>query len=430
MRPSPMIALATMLFGGCLGSAQDDGDDNDPGAIPLSSAAIPAGATTRPITLQTAVGRQFVSAENGGGGALNANRPAASTWETFTLYDLNGGSLQSGDLVNLGTLDGHFLCAENGGGGAINATRTDPQGWETFRVVKIGGSGAAVTDGDQIALQTQVSGLYVSAVNGGGAGMTADRPAASGWETFVVGGNSPWRLVWSDEFNGPAGSAIDGSKWGFDTGGGGWGNAELENYTSRTDNVRQNGQGQLEIVARAESFGGNSFTSGRINTSGRFTQTYGRFEARIKMPSGNGIWPAFWSLGNNIGSVGWPTCGELDIMEAVRDFSVNHGSAHGPGYSGGNPLTATFKLASGSLADDFHIYAIEWAPNEVRWFVDNTMYERRTPADLPPGTTWVYDHPFFLLLNVAVGGNFPGPPDASTRFPQTMAVDYVRVFTR
>jgi beta-glucanase (GH16 family) len=257
----------------------------------------------------------------------------------------------------------------------------------------------------------------------------ADRATASGWEEFAVGGNSPWRLTWSDEFDGASG-AIDGTKWVFDTGAGGWGNSELENYTNRTTNVRVNGAGQLEIVARAESFNGSNFTSGRINTSSKFTQQYGRFEARIKLPAGNGLWPAFWSLGNNIGSVGWPQCGEIDIMEVVRDFTVNHGSAHGPGYSGGNPLTATFKLPSGSFSSDYHVFAMEWEPNQVRWYVDNTLYETRTPADIPAGTTWVYDHPFFILLNLAVGGNFPGSPDASTPFPATLSVDYVRVYTK
>ena len=244
-------------------------------------------------------------------------------------------------------------------------------------------------------------------------------------------GRPGWTLTWSDDFDGPAGGAIDPSKWGFDTGNGGWGNAELEDYTDRTDNVRTDGQGHLEIVARAESFGGASYTSGRINTGGRFAQAYGRFEARIRMPQGKGIWPAFWTLGANIGDpgIGWPQCGELDIMEAVGDFTVNHGSAHGPGYSGGNPLTGTYQSPT-NLADDFHVYAIEWAPDEVRWYVDDTMYERRTPADLPPGTTWVYDHPFFVIMNVAVGGNWPGAPDGTTQFPQTMTVDYVRVYAK
>ncbi len=244
-----------------------------------------------------------------------------------------------------------------------------------------------------------------------------------------AGGLPGWTLTWSDDFDGAAGAAIDTGTWGFDTGANGWGNAELEDYTNRTDNVRTDGNGHLEIVARAESFEGAQYTSGRINTGGKFSQAYGRFEARIKLPQGKGIWPAFWTLGDNIGTAGWPGCGELDIMEAVGDFTVNHGSAHGPGYSGANPLTATYQSPT-SLADDFHVYAIEWEPTEVRWYVDNTMYERRTPADLPQGTTWVFDHPFFIIMNVAVGGNWPGPPDGTTQFPQTMTVDYVRVYSK
>ena len=178
------ITLATLGLAGCVGA----GDARATG--PLSGDAIVAGSTTRPLTLRAAIGGQFVSAANGGGGDLTVDRAAAQAWETFTLYDQNGGALQSGDLVNLGTSDGHFWCAENGGGGAVNATRTDPQDWETFRVVKLTGSGTAVSDGDQIALQTQVQGLFVSAVNGGGAGLAATATVASGWEAFVVGGGA------------------------------------------------------------------------------------------------------------------------------------------------------------------------------------------------------------------------------------------------
>jgi beta-glucanase (GH16 family) len=239
-----------------------------------------------------------------------------------------------------------------------------------------------------------------------------------------------WTLTWSDEFNGPMG-AIDSTRWTFDTGGNGWGNNELEFYTNRTDNAIVDGNGSLDIITRAEAYQGRNYTSARINTSGHFTQAYGRFEARIQIPFGQGLWPAFWTLGDNIGTAGWPGCGELDIMENVgREPAVNHGSAHGPGYSGGNPLTATYTLPSGKLSDAFHVYAIEWEPNVVRWYVDDTLYETRTPADVPAGTTWVYDHPFFIILNVAVGGNFPGSPDATTTFPQTMKVDYVRVYKK
>ena len=423
-----------VLVFGLVGCATDPTADPSAGSDGTIGEVVAAALATRPVTLQTAVGQRFVSAENGGGGDVHADRAVASGWETFTLNDLNGGDLQSGDSVTLATANGHFLCAENGGGGAVNATRTAAAGWETFRVIKIGGGGA-IHDGDQIALQTVTTGQYLSAINGGGGLITADRPAIQGWEAFVVGGNgghAGWNPTWSDEFDAGANTPVDGNKWGYDTGGGGWGNNELENYTSRTDNVRHDGAGHLEIVARRENFGGNAYTSGRINTGGRFTQAYGRFEARVKMPQGSGIWPAFWTLGDNIGApnVGWPQCGELDIMEAAIDFRVNHGSAHGPGYSGGSPLTGTWTIPSGRLGDDYHVYAMEWEPGVVRWYVDDNLYETRTPADVPPGKTWVYDHPFFIIMNVAVGGNWPGTPDASATFPQTMSVDYVRVYSR
>jgi beta-glucanase (GH16 family) len=341
-------------------------------------------------------------------------------------------------------MTGKFVCAENGGGGAVNANRDQALDWETFRVIKLTPGDAVVRDGDQIALQTKTSGLFVSALEGGGGGLVANGPAAGGWEALIVGGGGAapappppppptpgWTLTWADDFNGAAGSGVDRGKWNFDVGGGGFGNNELEYYTDRTSNAALDGNGNLNMVARAENYGGRNYTSARINTGGRFSQAYGRFEARIQLPSGKGIWPAFWTLGDNIGdpNVGWPKCGELDIMEVVGDFSVNHGSAHGPGYSGGNPLTGVY-YSGVNLAASFHTYAMEWEPGEVRWYVDNNLYERRTRADLPPGTNWVYDHPFFIILNIAVGGNWPGSPDGSTSFPQTMKVDYVHVYKK
>lgn len=245
-----------------------------------------------------------------------------------------------------------------------------------------------------------------------------------------------WKLVWSDEFNAPAGSPVDSSKWILETGGNGWGNQELEYYTARPQNAAQE-TGNLMIKAFQEKYTGpdrltRDYTSARLKTQGKFSQKYGRFEARIKIPQGQGIWPAFWMLGDNIQKHGWPRCGEIDIMENIgKEPSLVHGTIHGPGYSGDSGPTAPYALPSDQhFADGFHMYAVEWEKNAIRFYVDDHLYVTRTPADLPKGTKWVYNHKFFLLLNVAVGGSWPGDPDSSSVFPQTMLVDYVRVYKR
>jgi beta-glucanase (GH16 family) len=241
-----------------------------------------------------------------------------------------------------------------------------------------------------------------------------------------------WTLTFQEEFDGPEGTGVDTSKWTPVDRGDGFGNNELQFYTPRTENARMDGDGSLIIEAREEDYMGRGYTSARLESSGKFEQAYGRFEIRARVPFGQGIWPAFWLLGNDIGSVSWPQCGEIDILEQVgRTPSTNYGSLHGPGYSGGNPLSAQYQLPGGArFADDFHDYAIEWEPDEVRWYVDGNLYHTRTPGDVPSGGEWVYDHPFFLILNVAVGGAFPGSPDDSTEFPQRLLVDYVRVYER
>lgn len=244
-----------------------------------------------------------------------------------------------------------------------------------------------------------------------------------------------WTLTWSDEFNGPNDSAPDPAKWTFVTGGNGFGNKELEYYTSRPENAEIE-DGNLVITARKEEYTGpdgvaRNYTSARMQTMGKFDQAYGRFEARIKIPYGQGIWPAFWLLGADMPTAHWPGAGEIDIMENIgREPGTVHGTIHGPGYSGAHGIGAPYALPSGRFADDYHVYAIEWQPNEIRFYVDAHLYETRTPADLPEGTKWVYDHPFYILLNCAVGGNWPGNPDDSSTFPQKMLVDYVRVYKR
>jgi beta-glucanase (GH16 family) len=254
--------------------------------------------------------------------------------------------------------------------------------------------------------------------------------------TSLSTGHALWTLVWSDEFYGANASVPDPTKWRHDVGGNGWGNNELEYYTNRTENAYLQ-DGQLVIHALKETYKGpdgvtRHYTSARLKTQGLFQQTYGRFEARIKIPYGQGLWPAYWMLGSNIATEDWPKCGEIDIFENIgREPFTVHGTVHGPGYSGAKAISAPFALRGGRrFADDFHLFAVEWEPEAIRFYVDNSLYQTITRFDLPPGAVWVFDHPFFLILNVAVGGRWPGSPDGGTIFPQTMLVDYVRVYKR
>lgn len=249
---------------------------------------------------------------------------------------------------------------------------------------------------------------------------------------------SPGTIVFSDEFDGSSGSTIDSAKWTFDIGGGGWGNQELQYYTNSTDNIYLDGSGSLVIKAIKPTephslkcwYGPCQYTSGRLITKGKFDLKFGRFEARIKIPKGQGIWPAFWLLGNNIDTVGWPQCGEIDILENIgREPNIVHGTIHGPGYSGEKGIGAAYKLPNKMpFSDDYHVYAVESSRDQIRWYVDGRLYQTLTPRNIPKGTTWVFDHPFFMLLNLAVGGGWPGSPDKTTTFPQAMLVDYVRVY--
>ena len=266
-------------------------------------------------------------------------------------------------------------------------------------------------------------------------------------------------LVMADEFD--TDGAPNPAIWGYDIGVGinGWGNQELQYYTDRPENIIvQNGV--LIITAKEESFKGSNYTSARILTKGKFEQKYGRFEARIRLPNGKGLWPAFWMLGNNIeeehdndlSTFQWPFCGEIDIMEnAGSKPTIISGAVHGPGYSGGEPILKKYDLVNDRVDTGFHVYGVEWGPDYVNFYVDDVLYNQITPDDLPNGpfpefyeeiftdpveleeyrarwNQWVNDQPFYMLLNLAVGGLFDGPPNAETVFPQTMLVDYVRVY--
>ena len=264
-------------------------------------------------------------------------------------------------------------------------------------------------------------------------GLTGNSAAAQAQVTYR-------KLSFKDEFNKSVNSPIDTGKWTAEIGGGGWGNQELEYYTNSIENVYHDGQGSLVIKAIKLNppltltcwYGSCQYTSARLVTKGKFEQKYGKFEARIKVPRGQGMWPAFWMLGNNIDTVSWPACGEIDIMENIgREPLIVHGTIHGPGYSGGNGIGAPFSLSNNAaFADDFHVYSTEWSENVIRFYVDGNLYKTLTPSNIPQGSTWAFDHPFFMILNFAVGGGWPGNPDNTSVFPQTMLIDYVRVYKR
>ena len=240
-----------------------------------------------------------------------------------------------------------------------------------------------------------------------------------------------WALSWSDEFDGPAGAPPDPATWQAEVGAHGWGNNQLQDYTPDTANACLDGASDLAIVVRQSAPRGphgSAYTSARLISKDRAAFSYGLVQARIQLPRGRGLWPAFWMLGQNIDAVGWPACGEIDVMENFGiDPHLVHGTVHGPGYSGPAGITSSHH-AGAHLADDFHVYSVRWEPERIQWYLDDALYGTVTPRDLH-GHPWVFDHDFFLLINVAVGGAFSIPPDRTVQFPQTMLIDYIRVYS-
>ena len=279
------------------------------------------------------------------------------------------------------------------------------------------------------SLCTRALGLVV-AVTGIGCGSTGSTAPPEEWE-----------LVLEDNFDGEANTPPDPNLWQYDVGGDGWGNEQLEYNTDRVENASHDGEGNLQIIARREQFEGNDYTSARINTAGLFEQKYGRIEARIKLPPGAGLWPAFWMLGANIDEVPWPGCGEIDIMESRgRRPQEIFGTVHGPGYSGGESIGNEFELPEGeTFADDFHIFAVEWDPSRISFWVDGEVqngvvvggeaYNIITTSRVANQGEWVFNNPFFLILNLAVGGTVGGAVEDGI-FPGEVLVDYVRAYER
>jgi beta-glucanase (GH16 family) len=261
-------------------------------------------------------------------------------------------------------------------------------------------------------------------------GLTACASASSlkatpGPTTTAIIPLAGWNLVWHDEFDG---GMIEKSNWTYDLGAGGWGNGEAESYTARPENARLE-NGNLVIEARQEKYEGSYYTSARLKTQGLQEFQYGRIEARLKVPSGFGLWPAFWMLGSDFNGSNWPDCGEIDIMEYIgKEPDLIMGTAHGPGYSGALGISK-WNRQTYNIADDFHTYAIEWDPDQIRWFYDGVQYHTVSRDDVGD-RKWVFDHPFFIILNLAVGGQLPGPVGLDTVFPAQLLVDYVRVYEK
>jgi len=390
-----------------------------------SRAAAPVGQT---IWIRASATGLFVSADQNRGtwAPLVADRSSVDAWEQFQVVDAGGGFIA---FRAIGT--GLFVSADQNRGtfAPLVADRGSIGTWEQFTWTDI--AGGAFT------LRGRALNRFVSAdlARGSFAPLVCDRQSAGGWEQFTWGavGSQPpagappgfSTLVWSDEFNG---SSINTANWSFETGGGGWGNNELENYTNRTENARIS-NGTLIIEARRENFGGNAYTSARMKTQGK--QSFGIntwVEARIDAPQGQGIWPAFWMLGNSISTVGWPSCGEIDIMEIQGQNPFrNFGTIHWADAGGNHVSFGGIYNSSSSLSAGFHTYAISRTGTSIKWYVDRIQYAE---ANISGGinSTSEFQGPFFILLNVAVGGNFVGNPDGTTVFPQQMQVDWVRVW--
>jgi PKD repeat protein len=252
--------------------------------------------------------------------------------------------------------------------------------------------------------------LYVSAYNSG--------HFVSSTISVKVYVASASALVWEDEFN--TDGAPNSSKWGYDLGAGGWGNNEPQYYTNRPENIIVS-NGTLKINTIKENYSGSTFTSARILTKGKFSFKYGKVEIRAKLPTGGGTWPAFWMLGDNIGTASWPACGEIDILEAIgNQLNVNHSSLHSPGRSGNTPDTGTIAVANGNT--EFHTYTADWRVDSIKFYVDNQLfYTFSNSASFP------FNQNFFLILNCAIGGNFGGTIDPNFT-SSTFEIDYIRVY--
>ncbi|WP_224366361.1 family 16 glycosylhydrolase [Hyalangium versicolor] len=395
------------------------------------SLAAPIGQT---ISLKACLNGKFISADGnlGADAPLVADRAAAQGWELFQVVDGGGGT------VALRVSEtGKYVSADTNLGAKLVANRTTVGDWERFDWVDFGNG--------TVGLKARSTGKYVSTDQNRGANLPlyADRATAGCWESFTPtvqgggggGGTGQWVQIWSDEFDG---TSVNTTNWNIVTNV--HVNNEQQQYTTSGNNI-QVSNGTLKLIARKESNNGYPFTSGRLESGGKREFRHGAVEARLKMPVGAGLWPAFWMLGNDINTVGWPACGELDIMENVGYGDWVSGALHGPGYYGNTPINGRF-YPNSSVAN-WHTYRTEYSPNDIKWLIDGVVVKTTTKAEVSQYGAWQYDKPLFIILNLAVGGGYPngingatspyfGVPQSTSdliaRTPQVFEVDYVRVF--
>ncbi|WP_244238047.1 family 16 glycosylhydrolase [Corallococcus terminator] len=393
-----------------------------------SATAAPLGRT---IWLRACATQKYVSADRNihANAPLVANRDTFQGWEQFVVGDAGN------DFISLRVSEtGLYVSADPNASGQVTGFRTAVGDWERFTWVPF-------PDGT-VALKAKSNNLFVSADanQGGTAPLYANRTTAGCWEAFsfgIVGGGSEdrWVQIWNDEFDG---TSYNTANWAPNTGV--HVNSEQQQYTNSPDNISVS-NGTLKLTARLQSNNGYPFTSGRLESAGKREFSHGRIEARIKMPVGPGLWPAFWLLGNNINTVGWPACGELDIMENVGYGDWVSGALHGPGYSGNTPINGRFY--TNSSVSDWHVYRTDYSSTDIKWYIDGALVKTTLRGEVERYGAWAYDKPLFIILNLAVGGGYPfGVNGASTPYygvpqstlnlirnaPQTMEVDWVRAY--